>query len=92
MTNLFYKILPFLLWALMAFSAAMIIQQFIFPRESVIHHAFICTAIFIFAALGLKHRKSKTARIGVAFAICGMALGVWEVAHLASAIFAAGGE
>ncbi len=92
MTNLFYKTLPFLLWGLMAFSVAMIVQQFIFSRESLIHHAFICTAIFVFSALGLRYRKSRTAKIGAGFAVFGMALGVWEVAHLATAMFAAGGE
>lgn len=82
MTNLFYKAAPFILWGLMLLSAGLIAAQFLFGIKTPVHHAFVCTMILIVAAVFLKYRKTVSARTGVVFALCGMALGVYEIVHL----------
>lgn len=77
--NLLLVFLPLLV----VFSGLMIAQQFVFAQDPYLHHAFVCTSIFVLSAYYADTFDTNwIIKSAVAFALFGMSLGVLEIIAL----------
>ena len=61
------------------------IQQFVLNGYPIIHHAYICTTIFLLSAYyAEKLGKTLIVKIALGFALFGMILGLFEIIQLLS--------